>query len=470
MASDPIPFTKASLDLNVQFRLDGLGDFFALPKARTIQTRTIAPGFRFKLSSESRDNKSKGGRSIAIVFRILPDPENLCLPLHLSLVCKSLSGHKTYKDKTIKKPEILVHRVNQSWGIGILYKLEYDKDPLLQKDDAVMVEISLCCEPITEHIVSNPSLDLVRRYRQQAQPSYSDRDLRFIAYSSVRSHSKLNSPRTLYCSSDVLRKYGIDVHKLEETGLASTVQELDDENLEGQYEPSPEMLEEDSDMEYAESELEMDEDKDKDKDDEDIIVAESEELATTQQASHSKVEDQDDDMSGRPVNETIATKLSKPTPVTGVQTMAVTAVAADTWEAFLHWLYTGQIMFAPLLRSDNRQRFIEVYMENNPDMIRPCSCRSMYHIAAKLDIPPLKAIALRFFKEFLTKDIAFDELFDEFSAKYPEVKDITLNVVVQNWTTIRNTGNVEQKMTLIASGGLPHAGPIVAELLKRAAL
>lgn len=45
-----------------------------------------------------------------------------------------------------------------------------------------------------------------------------------------------------------------------------------------------------------------------------------------------------------------------------------------------------------------------------------------------------------------------------------------MSIVVKNWREIRDSKVLEEKMTKIVSGKLPHAGPIMVELLKRAAL
>lgn len=208
------PFIKASVDVNVQFRVGGLKDLFTSPGAKAIHTPTIIPGFKFKVKAEQWKSKkpSNNDRAPVLVCRIFSEPGHVRPPFNFSLACTSMSGDKIYESQSKSKSgKTFPYKVKYKWGIAMLYKEDYDVDPSLQRDDAVLVIINLTYEPDTESNIGNPGLELVRRYVQQNHPSFVDRDVRFVTYGSVSSNSRLVTPRTLHCSSEVLRKHGIDV-------------------------------------------------------------------------------------------------------------------------------------------------------------------------------------------------------------------------------------------------------------------
>ena len=53
---------------------------------------------------------------------------------------------------------------------------------------------------------------------------------------------------------------------------------------------------------------------------------------------------------------------------------------------------------------------------------------------------------------------------------YSTVRKMIMVVVIRKWNKIRETQLVQDIMTDIAEGKMPHAGPVMTELLRRAAL
>lgn len=204
------PFVEASLRVDVQFRVDGLKDLFASPGTKTIRTPTITPGFQFEVESELEDGVSDKHRSPILMFKILSVPGHVRPPFVGTVTCMSLSGRKVYHKKERKESD--TYYVDCQHFGELLHSKHYRNEPSLQKDNAVLVDVSLKCIPDIERDIANPGLALVRRYISQDPPIYSDRDLRFIAYDSVE-NDRLLGPRASYCSSEVLGRFGIDVDK-----------------------------------------------------------------------------------------------------------------------------------------------------------------------------------------------------------------------------------------------------------------
>ena len=53
---------------------------------------------------------------------------------------------------------------------------------------------------------------------------------------------------------------------------------------------------------------------------------------------------------------------------------------------------------------------------------------------------------------------------------YSTVRKMIMVIVIKKWNKIRETRLVQDMMTDIAEGKMPHTGPIMKELLRRAAL
>ncbi|KAF9778324.1 hypothetical protein BJ322DRAFT_493540 [Thelephora terrestris] len=94
-------------------------------------------------------------------------------------------------------------------------------------------------------------------------------------------------------------------------------------------------------------------------------------------------------------------------------------VAFITFQAFLLYLYTGEMEFAPTKSGANQTWGIGLRDSLHDDVPRP-SPRSIYRLADKYDVPELRTLALcRIRDELHTRDIV-KETFSKFASKYDE--------------------------------------------------
>jgi hypothetical protein len=133
-----------------------------------------------------------------------------------------------------------------------------------------------------------------------------------------------------------------------------------------------------------------------------------------------------------------------------------------TYTAYLSvllWISTKYISFAPLLSSMDPAKGVanftrRIAITNKQKQMKaglptPVSPKSVYRLAHLLEIPDLKSLALSNYKSQLTTWGAFLELYGDVSCTYPEVQEITLNYVVDNWAQVKGSSavtRVQQKM------------------------
>ncbi|KAF9645603.1 hypothetical protein BDM02DRAFT_3189560 [Thelephora ganbajun] len=110
-------------------------------------------------------------------------------------------------------------------------------------------------------------------------------------------------------------------------------------------------------------------------------------------------------------------------------------VAFVTFQAFIFYLYTGQIEFAPLGPQGNRgSRTTELQTSHDDEIPRP-SPKSVYRLADKYDTPTLKALALSHIRRELKNCDIVEETFSEFTSRYDDIK---MACVTQLVSALRN--------------------------------
>ncbi|KAK0468588.1 hypothetical protein IW261DRAFT_1054264 [Armillaria novae-zelandiae] len=134
--------------------------------------------------------------------------------------------------------------------------------------------------------------------------------------------------------------------------------------------------------------------------------------------------------------------------------------AYTTWKAFLAYLYTQEISFAPLMSSGTRRT------TTNKDA---CSPKSMYRLAVKAGLDSLKDLAFENICSQLTPRNIVDEVFSKFTHRYSELLDIEVQYLVANFTDPVVYPLWERKMEEVGRGACPQ-GPSVVNRVMRLAL
>ncbi|KAF7791218.1 hypothetical protein EIP86_002232 [Pleurotus ostreatoroseus] len=95
----------------------------------------------------------------------------------------------------------------------------------------------------------------------------------------------------------------------------------------------------------------------------------------------------------------------------------VVGAASTTWEAFLFYLHTGVLEFAPLSSTGGKKRTAYIKQALTPDRPRPCSPKSMYRLADIMKLDDLKQLCLNEIRDQLSVRNILTELLSTFTSK-----------------------------------------------------
>ncbi|TFK45535.1 hypothetical protein OE88DRAFT_1669129 [Heliocybe sulcata] len=122
---------------------------------------------------------------------------------------------------------------------------------------------------------------------------------------------------------------------------------------------------------------------------------------------------------------------ASPTIAVG-RTVVVKDAALRTFTSLIHYLYTGNINFAPL--SSQREEPKNGGPESDLKVHAPsCSPKSMYRLADKLDLQPLKNMAFEALRSSLSKKNIVEETFSKFTWLHEEVRDMEIQALCKLW-------------------------------------
>ncbi|KAF9785359.1 hypothetical protein BJ322DRAFT_826989 [Thelephora terrestris] len=147
-------------------------------------------------------------------------------------------------------------------------------------------------------------------------------------------------------------------------------------------------------------------------------------------------------------------------------------IALITFQAFLMYLYTGQIEFAPYGSEENRRsRSVEIVSTSDDSIPQP-SPKSIYRLAHMYDIPALQQLALDSIRNGLEQCDTVEEVFSEFSSKYEVVRNMHVNHLVSvlfradKGSAGPLYGKIDEKIDRYANGDLDHAADVITDLWK----
>jgi len=194
-----------------------------------------------------------------------------------------------------------------------------------------------------------------------------------------------------------------------------------------------------------------------------------------------------------------------PRPMTRV---VVRDASYSTYRSVLYYIYTDNIVFAPLSSSfinhttldqsvpttstgqsegsgnvrasqsidsavisgaKSRREWIKVWENCNPGMPSPCSAKAVYRLADRLDLGDLKQRAFQFIIKSLTVENVPYEVFSTFSAAFGEVRKVQVKYFLDNWSAIRASDamkNVWQQIRLGRHPGYEEVWPLIAQNLE----
>ncbi|GAA5830852.1 hypothetical protein JCM5353_000590 [Sporobolomyces roseus] len=175
-------------------------------------------------------------------------------------------------------------------------------------------------------------------------------------------------------------------------------------------------------------------------------------------------EDSDDEMD--PVfQKTNSPESATPSSLPPFKTITITDATYSTYYSVLCWIGTGHIVFAPLhstssasdsagekevvkeskskKKARRREATLNALEQVNGPLPPPSSPKSVYRLAHFLELPELVNLALQNFKSQLKADNATYELFSDVASSYPEIRDVALGYVVENWKNVIKSKSYE---------------------------
>ncbi|KAG2130712.1 hypothetical protein DEU56DRAFT_982052 [Suillus clintonianus] len=140
----------------------------------------------------------------------------------------------------------------------------------------------------------------------------------------------------------------------------------------------------------------------------------------------------------------------------------VTDTAFNTWQALLYYLYTDEIVFAPL-RSQGSQTAAQLGLGKPP----PCSPKSMYRLACKIEQDVLRDKALAAIQSSLTEHNILQELSSSLTSRFPLILEMEVESLFQHITSATVMNDFPTFIKRIGGADLPHGVDILIKLHER---
>ncbi|KAF8158296.1 hypothetical protein B0H34DRAFT_708202 [Crassisporium funariophilum] len=189
-------------------------------------------------------------------------------------------------------------------------------------------------------------------------------------------------------------------------------------------------------------------------------------------------------------------------------TVVVRDVAYTTYRAMLYYIYTDNVVFAPLSSSFltatpnisatpaeslpstpsegpsqglgvryfsmhetslSRTEWIREWMRNNPGRPAPCSAKAMYRVADRLDLWELKERAAQHILKSLTVENIAYEVFSPFAATFEAIRKVEIEFFLSHWHDIRTSSSMKNVWVQIRNGrhpGFEEVWPLIAQSLE----
>ncbi|OBZ67216.1 hypothetical protein A0H81_12859 [Grifola frondosa] len=146
------------------------------------------------------------------------------------------------------------------------------------------------------------------------------------------------------------------------------------------------------------------------------------------------------------------------------RTVVIRDIAFDTFQAFIYYLYTGEVWFSPL-----RSQGIPTAQPSDETYQPPrCSPKSMYRLADKYDLSVLKRLAMEDIRSKLSGNNILVEVFSKFTSRYPEIQEME----TEYFRSIRHNviNSIPSWMDRVAEGELPHSSAVLTLMMRKLAV
>ncbi|KAG1776473.1 hypothetical protein EV702DRAFT_1198173 [Suillus placidus] len=140
----------------------------------------------------------------------------------------------------------------------------------------------------------------------------------------------------------------------------------------------------------------------------------------------------------------------------------VTDTAFKTWQALLYYLYTNEIIFAPL-----RSQASSTTNHSSLNEPLPCSPKSMYRLACKTKHDGLQTKALAAIRSSLTEHNVLQECSSSLTSRFPAILEMEVESLFQHIATPTVTKDFPTLIRRIVGAGstdFPHGAEILTKL------
>ncbi|KAF5315056.1 hypothetical protein D9619_007334 [Psilocybe cf. subviscida] len=116
----------------------------------------------------------------------------------------------------------------------------------------------------------------------------------------------------------------------------------------------------------------------------------------------------------------------------------------------------------------SRAEWIRAWMNENPGRPAPCSAKSIYRIADRLDLSELKEKAEKFITKSLTVENIAYEVFSPFAAAFESIRKVEIEFFLSHWHEIRTSNTMKNVWVQIRNGrhpGFEDVWPLIVQNL-----
>ncbi|KAH9943907.1 hypothetical protein B0H21DRAFT_747540 [Amylocystis lapponica] len=468
-----INFDESLFEHNVRFKIDNIRDFLDVPAdgqgPQDQFTETFGQGWRWKIEWQ---RVFKNNCSLRV---ILVPPEAGCpQKVYFSIRTESLMG-KRYSDSSTT---VLFPPNHSGYGVSkALTTTQHwrrGQHVQLRTENACVVVATVKTSLGRPQVGAEPVLNFIHSTIKGVESS----STQFVTFSRRTSSDQLSRPRIFFANGKVVKNSStyIDnylnnkgdralMHRLTEDMPVSTT-ETDYTDLDSDFDEDEEILEKsletvNESTVVTEEKLATNDPQSPEWDSMQLDGPDPASLSASTVDSEKLGPDEVIVPKGKEEGKTI--KKLPVAPVTATvapcDVHIVTGVASATWEALLFYLYTGNIKFAPLTSEGEevRQSVIDMSSLTNPDRPAPCSCKSIYRLADKMNLELLRDCAIKYLQSRLSVGNILEEVFSVFTSRYEEVQKMEFAVMMQHWDNLRGTSALSAWLARITSGDYPHA-------------
>ncbi|KAI0743835.1 hypothetical protein C8Q80DRAFT_1183395 [Daedaleopsis nitida] len=307
--------------------------------------------------------------------------------------------------------------------------------------------------PITP-VASTPFKQVHRAALLASVTGRSFEDVKFFAYSRRTRNGAVSTPLPLLANSTLIRKASSHFDYVFAAGFAEG-------GLTDMDAPFPTTKTSTTELYDYMSDSDLEDEEDEISETPAVIAGDGVEEATEDEYSRLQ-KDKDDGELGKLSSE-VEVHVGQQMIAKPGRVVFLDDIAYATWKAFIFYAYFEEIEFAPL-KSEQKTRPKDREIYETPI----CSPKSMYRLAEKYDIAPLKEKAANDIKAKLSPHNILEEIFSTFTSLYPGIQEVELEYLHANIKDAGIQARLPSWLEAMEKGLLPKgAAGIVASLIKK---